>query len=125
MSIQPFLKCSDIKVSLNFYTNLLDFKVVQAPDPDPEAFMSMYAYLKREESFIHFSQHAGDGVFGNVIYVQVKNIDAIYNTFLNNGLKAQERSGITMEPVEQTWGMKEFYVADPDGNRIRFGQKIV
>lgn len=125
MSIQPFLKCSDIKVSLNFYTNLLDFKVVQAPDPDPEAFMSMYAYLKREESFIHLSQHTGDGVFGNVIYVQVKNIDATYNTFLNNGLKAQERSGITMEPVEQTWGMKEFYVADPDGNRIRFGQKIV
>jgi len=125
MSIEPFLKCSDIKVSLNFYTNLLDFKVVQAPDPDPEAFMSVYAYLKREESFVHLSQHAGDGVFGNVIYVQVNNVDAIYSTFLNNGLKTQEKSGITMEPLEQTWGMKEFYVADPDGNRIRFGQQIV
>ena len=125
MSIEPFLKCSDIKVSLNFYTNLLDFKVVQAPDPDPEAFMSMYAYLKREESSIHLSQHAGDGVFGNVIYVQVKNIDAIYSAFLNNGLKKQEKSGITMEPVEQTWGMKEFSVVDPDGNQIRFGQQTV
>ena len=125
MSIEPFLKCSDIKDSLNFYTNLLDFKVVQAPDPDPEAFMSMYAYLQREESFIHLSQHAGDGVFGNVIYVQVKNIDAIYSAFLSNGLKTQEKSGITMEPLEQTWGMKEFYVADPDGNRIRFGQQVV
>lgn len=125
MSIEPFLKCGDIKVSLNFYTNLLDFKVVQAPDPDPEAFMSMYAYLKREESFIHLSQHAGDGVFGNVIYVQVKNIDAIYSAFLNNGLKKQEKSGITMELVEQTWGMKEFSVADPDGNQIRFGQQTV
>jgi catechol 2,3-dioxygenase-like lactoylglutathione lyase family enzyme len=124
VSIEPFLKCSDIKVSLNFYTNLLDFKVVQAPDPDPEAFMSMYAYLKREESFIHLSQHAGDGVFGNVIYVQVKDIDEIYTAFLNNGLKKQEKSGIAMEPVEQAWGMKEFYVADPDGNRIRFGQQI-
>ena len=125
MSIAPFLKCSDIKSSLNFYTNLLDFNVVQAPDLDPEAFMSMYAYLKREESFIHLSQHAGDGVFGNVIYVQVNNIDKIYSAFLNMGLKIQETSGITMEPVEQTWGMKEFYVADPDGNRIRFGQQIV
>ena len=125
MSIAPFLKCSDIKSSLNFYTNLLDFNVVQAPDPDPEVFMSMYAYLKREESFIHLSQHAGDGVFGNVIYVQVNNIDKIYSAFLNKGLKIQEKSGITMEPVEQTWGMKEFCVADPDGNRIRFGQQIV
>ncbi len=125
MSIEPFIKCSDIKVSLNFYVNLLDFKVVQAPDSNPESFMSMYAYLKREESFIHLSQHAGDGVFGNVIYVQVKSIDAIYSTFLNNGIKIQEKSGIAMEPVEQTWGMKEFYIADPDGNRIRFGQQIV
>jgi len=124
MPIEPFLRCSDIKNSLNFYTNFLDFKVAQAPDPDPEAFMSMYACLKREESFIHLSQHAGDGVFGNVIYVRVKSIDEIYSAFINNGLKSQEKSGITLEPVEQTWGMKEFYVADPDGNRIRFGQQI-
>ncbi len=27
-----------------------------------------------------------------------------------------------MEPIEQTWGMKEFYIADPDGNILRFGQ---
>lgn len=75
MGIAPFLRCSDIKISLDFYTSLLDFSVVQAPDPDPEAFMSMYACLKREESFVHLSQHAGDGVFGSVIYVQVQNID--------------------------------------------------
>lgn len=124
MSIAPFLRCSEINNSLNFYTNLLDFEVVQAPDPDPEAFMSMYAFIKREDSFVHLSQHAGDGIFGNVIYVRVKNIDKIYCEFLNNGLKIQEKSGITMEPVEQTWGMKEFYVVDPDGNRIRFGQQV-
>ncbi len=124
MSIQPFIKCSDIKTSLPFYTKLLDFQVIQAPDPDPDAFMSMYAYLKREESFLHLSQHAGDGVFGTVIYIEVNNIDDIYNKFLHNGLKVQEKSGIAMEPVQQTWGMKEFYVADPDGNRIRFGQRM-
>ena len=125
MSIEPFIRCSDITESLDFYTNLLDFTVVQAPDPDPEAFMSMYAYLKREESFVHLSQHAGDGVFGSVIYVQVKNIAAIYNAFLNNGLSIQETPGISMKLVEQTWGMKEFSVVDPDGNKIRFGQRVV
>lgn len=124
MSISPFLRCSDIKTLLNFYTRLLDFEVVQAPGPDPEAFMSMYVFLKRQESFVHLSQHAGDGVFGTVIYIQVDNIDELYAGFLGNGLTAQEKSGITMEPVEQTWGMKEFYVADPDGNRVRFGQRI-
>jgi len=124
MSIEPFTKCSDIKVSLKFYVNYLDFKVVQPPDPDPESFMSMYAFLKREESYLHLSQHAGDGVFGSVIYIRVKSIDEVYNGFLNNGLKTQNKAGITMQPVEQTWGMKEFSVADPDGNRITFGQQI-
>ncbi len=124
MSIAPFIRCSNIKDSLSFYTQILDFEVVQAPDPHPDSFMSMYAFLKREESFVHLSQHAGDGEFGNVIYVRVNNIDDIYQGFLNNGLTIQDKSGISMEPVEQTWGMKEFYVADPDGNRIRYGQQI-
>jgi len=37
------------------------------------------------------------------------------------GLK-KNKGGLTMEPVVQTWGMKEFAVTDPDGNRLTFGQ---
>lgn len=128
MSIQPFIKCSNISESLAFYSTILDFDVVLPPDPDPEAFMSSYAYLEREGSGVHLSAHSGDGVFGNVIYIHVADIDALYKTLTGNGLKPQEEgslSGITIEPVEQTWGMKEFSVSDPDGNKITFGQKLV
>ena len=124
MSIEPFIKSSNIKTSLEFYSDVLDFKVVQAPDPNPEAFLSAYTFLEREGSFVHISEHSGDGVFGNVLYIRVKNLDATYQTFLNNGLQVQDKAGVTMEPVTQTWGMREFYVADPDGNQIRFGQPI-
>jgi len=72
MSIEPFIRCSDIKTSLHFYSQILDFKVIQAPDPDPEAFLSVYAFLEREGSFVHISEHSGDGVFGNVLYIRVK-----------------------------------------------------
>lgn len=122
MSIEPFIKCSNIKVSFNFYTETLDFKVIRAPDSDPESFMSMYAFLERDGSFVHLSEHSGDGVFGNVIYIRVKDLNAIYNKFVKSGLKTQEKAGITMEPVTQTWGMKEFAILDPDGNRLTFGQ---
>ena len=125
MPIEPFIKSSNIKTSLEFYSDILDFNVVQAPDPNPEAFLSAYALLEREGSFLHISEHSGDGVFGNVLYIRVKNLDATYQAFLNNGLQIQDKAGITMEPVTQTWGMKEFYVTDPDGNQIRFGQPIV
>lgn len=122
MSIEPFIKCSDIKTSLKFYSGTLDFKVIQAPDPNPEAFLSVYAFLEREGSFVHLSEHSGDGVFGNVLYVRVKDLDATYQAFLNNGLQVQDKAGVTIEPVTQTWGMREFSVKDPDGNRITFGQ---
>lgn len=124
MSVQPFIRCSKLSASLPFYSKVLDFNILQAPDPDPQSFMSMYALLEREGDRMHLSQHAGDGVFGNVIYIQVENIDAIYNTFIGNGLIEKDKGGITMQPVEQTWGMKEFSVADPDGNRITFGHRI-
>lgn len=124
MSIQPFIRCSDITISLPFYTEVLDFKILQAPDPDPTTFMSMYAFLEREGDRVHLSQHTGDGVFGNVIYVNVTNLDEIYKKFTNNGLTVKDKAGITMQPVEQTWGMKEFSVADPDGNRLTFGQNL-
>ena len=122
MSIEPFIKCSKIKESLKFYTETLDFKVIRAPDTDPESFMSVYAFLEREGSFVHLSEHSGDGVFGSVIYVRVENINITYNQFIENGLKKENKGGLTMEPVVQTWGMKEFAVTDPDGNRLTFGQ---
>lgn len=125
MSIEPFVKCSDIKVSFKFYTELLDFKARQPPDSDPNSFLSMYAYLEREGSGLHLSQHSGDGVFGSVFYVRVKCIDEIYRKLTTNGLKVQSPSGISMEPVEQTWGMKEFSVVDPDSNRMTFGESIL
>lgn len=122
MSVEPFIKCSDIKASVAFYTEVLDFEVIQAPDPDPQAFLSVYAFLTRDGSFIHLSEHAGDGVFGSVLYVRVKCLDSLYKKYIGNGLIQQSRAGLTMEPVTQTWGMREFSVADPDGNRLTFGQ---
>jgi len=55
----------------------------------------------------------------------VGNLDELYTMFLSNGLSVQERvGGITMEPVDQTWGMREFSVVDPDGNRMTYGQNL-
>ena len=124
MSVQPFIRCSDITISLPFYTEILDFNILQDPYPDPDSFMSMYAFLERAGGRVHLSQHAGDGVFGNVIYINVKNLDDTYKLFIENGLTAKDKGGITMQPVEQTWGMKEFSVTDPDGNKLTFGQNL-
>ena len=127
MSIEPTIKCKEISAALKFYTEILDFIVVQPPDPEPDSFMSKYALLEREGCLVHLSSHDGDGVFGNVIYVRVNDINPLYRQFVNNGLNTQtpnEYPSLRIPPVEQTWGMKEFSVTDPDGNKITFGHQI-
>ncbi len=127
MAIEPFIKCSDILISLEFYTNVLDFVIVRPPDPDPTSFMSKYSQIERGGCLVHLSSHGGDGVFGNVIYVRVDDIDSLYRKFVANGLKIDsptEYPSLRMPPFKQTWGMKEFTVTDPDGNKITYGHEL-
>ena len=126
MSIEPFIKCSHISKSLDFYTGVLDFVSVQPPDPDPNSFMSKYALLERQGCLVHLSSHKGDGTFGNVLYVRVDNVDSLYRKFVANGLNTDSSTdypALRIPPVKQTWGMKEFSVMDPDGNKITFGHQ--
>ena len=127
MPIEPFIKCSDITASLRFYTAVLDFSIRQPPDPDPQAFMSMYALIERAGSLVHLSAHAGDGAYGSLNYIRVDNLDELYQQYVERGLNVtqpQSLPGIRIKPVQQTWGMKEFSIADPDGNRLTFGESI-
>jgi len=127
MTIEACMKCSDITSALSFYTGILDFTVEVQPDSDPQAFLSKYALLKRESSLLHLSSHEGDGVFGNLIYVRVDSIEKLYTEFVARGLNTDHPDkypALTIGLTEQTWGMKEFSVRDPDGNKITFGQEI-
>lgn len=133
MTIEACIKCSDIQLSLSFYTEILDFSIVTPPDPDKNQFMSKYALLQRGKSRLHLSSHEGDGVFGNLIYVRVEKIDALYQSFISRGINVSSGIGrnepekypaVTIELTEQSWGMKEFSVRDPDGNKLTFGEEI-
>ncbi len=127
MSVEPFIKCSDMTRSLAFYSELLDFDVNLPPDPDPAAFMSKYAQLVRDGSIVHLSAHAGDGVYGSVVYIRVGNVDDVYTATVDRGLPIvddDESPGIYMQLTDQTWGMREFAVRDPDGNKVKYGQLL-
>ena len=124
MSIEPFFDCRDLPASVAFYTEVLDFQLVVAPDPDPEAFGARYAAVSRDGSVLHLSSHARDkGAFGAAIYVRVPNVDELCETFVGNGVNLTVPEGGTA-PVDQTWGMREIGFRDPDGNKITFGQAI-
>jgi hypothetical protein len=82
--------------------------------------------LTRNGGELQLSRHTGDCVIGSVNRVFVDDVDERYVTFCTRGLDTTLRpeSPIHTAPVDQTWGLREFAVTDPDGNALCFCMPI-
>jgi catechol 2,3-dioxygenase-like lactoylglutathione lyase family enzyme len=125
MPIIPTVRCSRIATSIAFYTKVLDFECVEGDDNDADP---SFAVLVREGDPLFLSSHRGDGEFGQAIAVAVNDVDAVFQRFRSRGLKTPGNPDaptlVHEGPIDQTWGTREFYVDDPDGNTLRFTQGL-
>jgi len=123
MRVIPVMHCRDMAQSLSFYTRILDFEHVGTWPPKGSPSFSV---IKKEDIEINLSSHRGDGVPGNVVIIEVQNIDNLFKTFLQRGLDTSLKndSPVHQAPLDQTWGHREFYVTDPSGNTLRFSEKL-
>ena len=121
MKIVPVIKSSDLCLSLHFYTEVLDFQH-KWPGYEERQLANGVIDLIRDGAELQLSHHAGDGVFGSLNRVFVDNVDERYETFRKQGLDTTQRpdSPLHTAPVDQTWGLREFAVTDPDGNDLCF-----
>lgn len=123
MAIIPTLRCSNMRQSLAFYTDILDFEQVDGDDDlrDPS-----FSVLSRDGCRLFLSSHRGDGEFGQAVVVTTDNVDALFRKFRERGLRTpgNPNSPVHEGPINQTWGTREFYVDDPDGNTVRFTQEV-
>jgi catechol 2,3-dioxygenase-like lactoylglutathione lyase family enzyme len=121
MKIVPVIKSSDLQRSLHFYTEVFDFERKWPGHEDLEMANGVID-LVRDGAELQLSRHSGDGVFGSVNRVFVDDVDERYLTFRTRGLNTTHRpeSPIHTAPVDQTWGLREFAVTDPDGNNLCF-----
>ena len=91
---------------------------------DPAPSDPAYTELSREGDWLILSSFPGDGEYGSVVVVTAEDVDALFRKFRARGLKTPgnpESPTLVHEgPIEQSWGTREFYVDDPDGNTIRF-----
>lgn len=109
--------------SVSFYKEILGFEHLGTwPSPGSPSF----SVLRREGIDIQLSTHSGDGVTGSVAFIEVSGIDALFKEFLANGLDTsfKKESPVHQGPLDQSWGWREFYVTDPAGNTLRFGEKL-
>jgi catechol 2,3-dioxygenase-like lactoylglutathione lyase family enzyme len=121
--VVPILKVTDIRRAIDFYSTLgfiMDFSYSASPDGPT------YVGVSLDGNQMHLSTFAGDGLAGQATYCYVEDVDALFEKFLERGLKTPGNPDSPVEegPVNQTWGMRELYVRDPDGNTLRFGSPM-
>ena len=118
MKIIPIIKCRNLEESIRFYTTILGF-VLKEPNTDPA---SPVVDLIKGEAQLQLSILDGDSEFGCAVNIVVEEVDELFRAFVERGLDTsnKQESPVHQGPLDQTWGMREFYVDDPDGNTLRF-----
>ena len=106
--IMPELPVNDVPGGISYYRDLLGFSVnhegpeIGVMDRDTVRIL----LVARSE------RHTGIGS----CYVYVADADSLHAELTANGAEIQS------EPVSRPWGLREFEVLDPEGNRLTFGE---
>lgn len=105
----PGLRARDVKALAEWYSGNLGFEIKFLWQDPPT-----YAMIGRDE--IRIGIGPSDGPFGpSSFYIHVEDIDGLYAEFNARGI-------VRRPPTLEPYGMREFEVYDPDGNRICFGE---
>jgi catechol 2,3-dioxygenase-like lactoylglutathione lyase family enzyme len=112
----PVLHISSATSAEDFYCRRLGFHLEFARRGNPNQTDPCYLGVSRDTAWLHLSSFSGDGILGTVVNFVVDDVDALHSEFLAKGIP------IALQPVNQTWGTREMYVKDPDGNSLRFQQ---
>jgi uncharacterized glyoxalase superfamily protein PhnB len=110
----PLLHVSNSAAAAEFFCNRLGFRLDFAHRADETKPDPCYMGLSRDGVWIHLSSFSGDGAAGGVVNLMVDDVDALHAELVAKGVH------IDAGPVDQTWGSREMYVKDADGNCIRF-----
>jgi catechol 2,3-dioxygenase-like lactoylglutathione lyase family enzyme len=119
MKIIPVFHVSDMKRSLDFYTKVLGFEL-KCPDTVEDPVINI------TNDFADIQLSSIDGTTHAVVNVRAGDVDGLFQSFIERGLDTsmKKHSPVHQGPLDQTWGMREFYITDHDGHTLRFGKPL-
>jgi hypothetical protein len=104
----PVLVAADQAASAAFWT-------AAGFDVSPDS--ADFAIAEHEGVELHLVVRAGADRDRGEAYLHVSDVDSVHD--------AWESAGLPVSPVrDEPWGMREFHVVDPGGNRVRIGRAI-
>lgn len=108
----PLLASANIAASLSWYRDKLGFAV--------RLELEEYGIAERDHVELHFwlcrDRHIAENTSA---YVRVEGIDDMHQA-----MQLASEGGKITQVSDRSWGMREFYVIDPDGNLLRFGEQV-
>lgn len=113
MNVVPILPVGDLDVAEGLHTSL-GFEVVRHDDE--------YAFVLLDDRELWHLSVVSDldpATNHTAVHVEVDDVDAVYEQ-----LRAEAAEVSISTPLDQPWGMREFVVVDPFGNRVRVGTAI-
>ena len=121
--IIPLFKCRDLKQAVAFYTGVLDFELKYSFEPEDNW---GGADLVKDGAELQLTTHESERLFGSVVNVWVDDVDGLFQKYVGRGLDTsfKKESPVHQGPLDQTWGTREFYVTDSDGNTLRFCKEL-
>ncbi|MGV3529744.1 MAG: VOC family protein [Flavisolibacter sp.] len=118
MKVIPVLRCRDLAASLRFYSNTLDFQIRHDHTDNT------LVLIKNGMAELLLSTE--EGAFRTRVMIRVENVDRAFENVVSKGHRTSEASSPAhRQPIDQDWGMRVFYVDDPDGNSIGFCQPVL
>jgi len=78
----------------------------------------IYMQVSRDNLVFHLSEHSGDCTPGSKVFVNVDDLEGLYNDVMSRGYK-YSRPEIATAP----WGDRTFEVVDPFSNKLLFNER--
>lgn len=114
----PVIDCSEIEPLLTFYQQAFRYIVINKT-PGPQGLQ--WVHLKSDDTYLMLrrrdASHSETPHRDNILlYYYTDDVDAQY--------RFMQARGFQPSPMSTTaYGMKEFFITDPEGNRLAVGEK--
>ncbi len=117
----PYVWVADVPKAIPYYRDVLGFELEFLHEYDWEGEKFGLALMNRGDVTLHLrvcecgdSRHTGMSFY----QIMMEGIDELHAEYVKAG------AIIRFEPTTQSWGVRDFQVEDPEGNRIYFFEGV-
>ena len=113
----PVIAVSDSARAEDYYCRVLGFQKMSAYPADPARPDPRYLALARDGVWLHLQSYKPERAGMTDAFFWVTDVDRLHEELRSGGAVVQ------LPPTDQTWGIREMGIRDPDGNVLSFATR--